>query len=639
MADDADQDYEILIPDPSPMEIDDDDGEGGNGATAAVTRSVTFQGPATGRVLEDSDATTATTLSQDQAAGALINLHHRGFRDTPDSGEQPSLKKTKACETTPLKAVKGENDGDGDWNRDEVDGLACPICLESWTSGGDHQVCCIPCGHIYGMSCIKRWLKQHGSQGKCPQCNMKCTLKDIRVLYASRIVVVDGELQKKVQFLESKCTLLEKKNVNWCKKEREWQKTEVELSTQIQNLRERATYLEGLLEDVQTKQSGLISTSQDCKGRPLSGNCFDAEFGHQECPNGFVLLKDLHIEGARFFDVDVHSQTMVIARRLSGMGGSYALTKISLLAPYERENIQLPLSTRVVKDLRVSPHAKLALLASLGKKLSVLSTESNNTVLTYDLPAAAWSCTWDLYNSNYIYAGLQNGMVLEFDLRQTLRPVESMTGLTSNPIHTVLSLSADLAVDSGIRSVLTASSVGLCHWNFGSSEEKSFLIPESVNQGVCISLAYGPRSGDIVASFRPRVETAGVNLSQPLSTPSSSLLGQGVQGSHVLFKRVGSTRGTQIYQKLGSTSASVNDIRLPKSAVVDRMNQKSLYASGDEVSGDLVLQQLPSLRDVQRLKSRKSVRDVKYSPILNSELLSCLSEDTLQLFSSKVSGR
>lgn len=247
---------------------------------------------------------------------------------------------------------------------------------------------------------------------------------------------------------------------------------------------------------------------------------------------------------------------------------------------------------------------------------------------------AAWSCTWDLNNSNYVYAGLQNGMVLEFDLRQTLRPVESMIGLTSNPIHTVLSLSADLAVDSGIRSVLTASSVGLCHWNFGCSEEKSFLIPESTSEGVCISLAYGPICGNIVASFRPRVETAGVNLSHPLSTPSASLSGQGVQGSHVVYKRVGSD---QRYHRLGSTSASVNDIRLLKSAIVDRMNPKSLYAAGDEITGDLVLQQLPCLEDVQRLKSRKCVRDVKYSQILNSELLSCLSEDTLQLFSSKAS--
>ena len=46
--------------------------------------------------------------------------------------------------------------------------------------------------------------------------------------------------------------------------------------------------------------------------------------------------------------------------------------QMSLIAPNERENIHLPVNTKAVKDLRVSPHNRLVLLASLGKKLSVL---------------------------------------------------------------------------------------------------------------------------------------------------------------------------------------------------------------------------------------------------------------------------
>lgn len=45
---------------------------------------------------------------------------------------------------------------------------------------------------------------------------------------------------------------------------------------------------------------------------------------------------------------------------------------MSLIAPHERENIALPVNTKVVKDLCVAPHGRLALLASLGKKLSVM---------------------------------------------------------------------------------------------------------------------------------------------------------------------------------------------------------------------------------------------------------------------------
>lgn len=63
-------------------------------------------------------------------------------------------------------------------------------------------------------------------------------------------------------------------------------------------------------------------------------------------------------------------------------------------------------------------------------------------------------------------------MVLKFDLRQTMRPVESITGLTVNPVHSIQCLSTDVSLGSGTRSVLTASSVGLCHWNFGSHGER-----------------------------------------------------------------------------------------------------------------------------------------------------------------------
>ncbi|XP_057478678.1 uncharacterized protein LOC130766025 [Actinidia eriantha] len=312
------------------------------------------------------------------------------------------------------------------------------------------------------------------------------------------------------------------------------------------------------------------------------------------------------------------------------MGGMHVLTKVSLIAPHERENIQLPVNTKAAKDIRIAPNGRLVLLASLGKKLSVMSMESNNTVLSYDLPAAAWSCSWDLSSSHYVYTGLQNGKLLVFDMRQTLRPLGSFDGLTCNPIHTVHSLLPDLTLPSGVRSLLTASSVGLCHWNFGGNEERPSLVPESENQGVCIALAYCPSSNHIVASFRPKIEIAcDMAVSQPSLTPATSLMGQGVQGSHILYKNV----GNRCYQKLGSTIANVNDIRLAKSAIIDRQNHDVLFASSNEATCELFLQELPSFMVVQRLTSQKHpVRDVKYTHDLSSGLLSCLSEDKLQLF-------
>ncbi|KAG9152941.1 hypothetical protein Leryth_012551 [Lithospermum erythrorhizon] len=453
---------------------------------------------------------------------------------------------------------------------------------------------------------------------KCPQCNSKCMLKDVRLLYASQIVVVDEELQKKVRHLESRCATLEKEGAEWRKKEHQWHRTETDLRMQVNQLRERTRYIEDLSGNSQVRPS----TS-------FSGPHLVSKIDGQKFLHNFGLQGDLNIEGARLFDIDAVSHCIIVARRVSLMGGAQVLTKISLLPPYEKEDYSLPSGTKAIKDLQLSPYSRLVLLASLGKTLSVISTESNNAILRYDLPAAAWSCSWDYKNSHSIYAGLQNGMVLQFDMRQTSRPVQSMAGLTENPIHTLHSLSADLALGSGIKSVLSASSVGLCQWNFGGSKERPTLIPESENQGVCISVAYSPLSDNIVASFRPKIEISGDTVaSQHTPFHSTPLSGQCVHGSHVFYKRIGSK-----YQYCGSTTANVNHIRLPKSAVIDKQNKHTLFASGDEASGNLVLQELPTFEVVQKFSiPSHPIRDLKHVDIDNSELLCCLSEDRLQLF-------
>ncbi|RZB46756.1 Exocyst complex component SEC10b [Glycine soja] len=122
------------------------------------------------------------------------------------------------------------------------------------------------------------------------------------------------------------------------------------------------------------------------------------------------------------------------------------------MSPFEMQDILLPSGTNGVKDLHISAShsSSLALFASLGKKLSVLSLDSGNLVVNYDLQIGiaclmeaclwgfyggwifelqwgplmvifhhgdaaedkgeevpAWSCSWDLNNSHYIYGGLQ----------------------------------------------------------------------------------------------------------------------------------------------------------------------------------------------------------------------------------------
>lgn len=68
------------------------------------------------------------------------------------------------------------------------DGFICQICYEPFTNSGGHRVCCLKCGHIYGMECIEKWIV---SSKRCPSCNCKAMKKDIRILYTKNLKVMD----------------------------------------------------------------------------------------------------------------------------------------------------------------------------------------------------------------------------------------------------------------------------------------------------------------------------------------------------------------------------------------------------------------------------------------------------------------
>lgn len=72
----------------------------------------------------------------------------------------------------------------------------CPICLFTWNSTGPHRVCCLKCGHLFGKSCIEKWVRQ---QKSCPQCNQKAVKSDIRVLFTAKFAVADVSLRDEVE--------------------------------------------------------------------------------------------------------------------------------------------------------------------------------------------------------------------------------------------------------------------------------------------------------------------------------------------------------------------------------------------------------------------------------------------------------
>nr|GEV81328.1 zinc finger, RING/FYVE/PHD-type [Tanacetum cinerariifolium] len=65
-----------------------------------------------------------------------------------------------------------------------------------WHLELNHQLCSLQCGHMYGFSCIKKWLFQSSSSGKCPQCNTFSSYEDIILLYPPSVCVAGHQSSK-----------------------------------------------------------------------------------------------------------------------------------------------------------------------------------------------------------------------------------------------------------------------------------------------------------------------------------------------------------------------------------------------------------------------------------------------------------
>ncbi|XP_010495060.1 PREDICTED: E3 ubiquitin-protein ligase RFWD3-like [Camelina sativa] len=470
----------------------------------------------------------------------------------------------------------------------------CSICMEVWTNGGEHQVSCLPCGHLYGFSCINKWLQLRPSSGKCPQCNRACSFKDVVKIYASKIAAVDDEGQKRIVSLEAKLSSVEEKTRSLSNKEARWREKKAELRLEITNLRKKM---------------------------------YQDRHGHDEPSYSFKHHKEVLVNGGRIFEINGGRQNLLLARRLSGSGGTFVLTQINLHTGKIDDDILLPRTTRAIQDLRLSPHNNgLAVFGSLGKNLSFISLDSHNTVLSYDhLPAAPLSCSWDLNSCHHVYAGLQNGTVLVFDMRQNKRPLASLAGVTSNPVHTIHHLSAYSTPTSDVGGeLLSASSTGLCQWNISGSEGKPTLVSETRNLGTCTASSYCPRTSHVVATYRRRAESSDNTIPAVNST-------DGVYGFHVGLKR--RVDGTYS-QKQSSTQAIVKTIILPKTAIIDfGMERRQLFASYDDSTRELILQDPSSFTVSQRfaLSSPHLLQDVKYAHLNGSGLLGLLTDDRFQL--------
>ncbi|KAK3102173.1 hypothetical protein FSP39_009342 [Pinctada imbricata] len=408
-------------------------------------------------------------------------------RDSP--GEFRSPKRRRIA--TPEKASTSGAGTAGACNDEEDEGNCCPICFDDWTTSGSHRLSSLKCGHLFGQSCIEKWLKGQG--GKCPQCNAKAKRQDIRVLYAKSIKAIDTtERDRALQDLEK-----EKEARRKAEMEAAQSRLQFQMVTEENN--RLKTELDRVRQQLHASGKGSVSSALGSVSPTKAGSV-------SQLSGQFNIDRTIKIWEAGNCRVMAYSPslaTLVVSQpSTSPLFPGFGIRKISAMD--FKTSQYLTIHSKAIRDVSFHPLLDDGILLSCGldKTVKMTSVISNAVVQSYDTQHGVWSCIWNWDDHNYFYAGQQNGRVLEFDIRNTSEHVQELnTEGSRSPIVSLQYIPKDQQASFRPGGLLVGQLDRISF--FERKSEDNFRLHMLPLEGNLTSLCFEPITRHILASFRP----------------------------------------------------------------------------------------------------------------------------------------
>ncbi|KAK9882416.1 hypothetical protein WA026_020937 [Henosepilachna vigintioctopunctata] len=325
-------------------------------------------------------------ISVVSSSSALISDSNSASREsTSETDVKLENTETVPIEVLSKKRARSESDN-------EEDGQLCPICLDNWTNSGEHRICSLKCGHLFGHSCIIRWLQMQ-TKRSCPTCKKKVMKTDIRFIYAKKLIAVDtSELDEIKQKLDN---MIDEKN-----------KMQLELSKFI--CREHS---------LNQEIAKLKTQLNTFKNNPLLFSVSSAKMDNSHIKVKLYMDKSLdicHLGGCRVFDTSPNLDLiMANVKSPNPLFPGFGLRKISI-SQYKPLAF-LPLHSGQIRD--ISFQNSKVLTVSMDKSFKITDSISNSNICSLHQTMPLWSCCWDTLNNNYFYIGTQMGSVFKYDQR------------------------------------------------------------------------------------------------------------------------------------------------------------------------------------------------------------------------------
>ncbi|KII74351.1 E3 ubiquitin-protein ligase RFWD3 [Thelohanellus kitauei] len=234
-------------------------------------------------------------------------------------------------------------------------------------------------------------------------------------------------------------------------------------------------------------------------------------FSYTEFKN-FKICKQ---NGCRVMCTHPNNKLIIISKKSENpnLFPGYGICKLNLdnmdCKNFSTEFIRLHKSR--IRDMSISPFEPASLLTcSLDKTIRITNLANNALVQEYLCDYPIWSCMWDPETPTRIYAGLANGTVTIFDIRNTTRSAETVvldysttsTRLHGSPVVSLQPISIKVAKNSYISGIATATSEHVFVIEKQDSCFKSHLVSQP--SGRVMSMATDATHRRCLISQRPK---------------------------------------------------------------------------------------------------------------------------------------
>lgn len=343
--------------------------------------------------------------------------------------------------------------------RPVVSASVCSICLEQLASAGTHQLCCLRCGHIFGRSCLERWLRhqRRALDRCCPECKQRASLKDIRLLYLPFTDEVQSEAAVGNYAKSAECSppdfvwnaaftvRLAAKELDEREELRKSlqleRKRRVEMELELCRLRDELDSLQNLRQAEMKRVRSEYASQISRAARPLEQDASDRELssvanrnasnvpatmqslGITSCGQTRCLLQRARVALLHAGNRHLYVSTASRAPKASHGTESYTLKEIplELVSSPVASSFDSNLHKAAIRD--IASNERLLACASLDGSVSLVQPQTLLSVASIPVGEPAWSVRFTANWDHGLAIGSQRGRLLFFDLRQTREPL------------------------------------------------------------------------------------------------------------------------------------------------------------------------------------------------------------------------